>query len=367
MKRALVLSLICVLGLGIAGTAQTLSGYWDTMVNIDPTGPTISIDSDIYVAYTVGAWTFFSLTEIEDAAWVTQEFGVTGVLGLFTDLTTSFSFDPVAVEFLSWTSSAEMRLGGVTFGFDFHLTPHQTYGMTSGLDISVAGKMGDVDINIELGLGSGDGCDFDFRDFLAEATVPFCCDLSITGGFYLSCENGFEYMSFATTFGGYKVEVQFDLVDGKTVEFAKLPTTPEGFTGCARIIMEDTDAVGYWIDCEIGNVHVTLEHFEGEGALVTARGAYLYGYQVLPKYINDGYFEAYRIRTRDSGCCEGAGDFIYNLIILFADGATLFDVGAIDAFFSIGLAPQFALQMGLFIDVAGSAFTEWSIGFKVTW
>lgn len=357
MKRALVLSLICVLGLGIAGTAQSLTGYWDTMVNIDPTVPTISIDSEIYVEYTVGAWSFFSLTEIVDAAWTTQEFGVTGVLGLFTDMSTSFGFDPVAIAFLGWESSAEMRLGGVTFTFDFEMTADPF----TFLELGVEGTMGDVVIDIELLLGSGLGCDFDFNSFLAAATVPFCCDLSITGSFYLTCEAGFEYMTFATSFGGWAVEVQFDLVDGKSVSFSRLPAAATGFTGCARIVMEGAAAVGYWIDCEIGNVQVTLEHFEGTGAITG------WGYQVLPAYLADGYFEAYRIRTRDSGCCEGAGDFIYNLIILFADGATLFDVGAIDAFFQIGLAPQFALQMGLFIDVATSAFTEWSIGFYVSW
>ena len=356
MKRALVFSLICVLGLGIAGVAQSLTGYWDTMVNIDPTGPTISIDSDIYVEYTVGAWSFFSLTEIVDAVWTTQEFGVTGVLGLFTDLTTSFGFDPIGVAFLGWESMAEMRLGGVTFTFDFELTADPFTFLTLGIE----GTMGDVDIALTLDLGSGLGCDFDFNSFLAEATVPFCCDLSITGSFYLTCDEGFEYMCFATKFGGYTVEVCFDLVDGKTVTFTKDPTTPAGFTGCARIVMEDSAAVGYWIDCEIGNVHVTLEHFEGTGSLSG------WGYQLLPTYFPD-YFEAYRIMTRDTGCCEGAGDFIYELIILFADGATLFDVGAIDAEFSIGLAPQFALQMGLFIDVAAGAFTEWSIGFYVSW
>ncbi len=36
MKKALVLSLAVVLGLGVASFAQTLSGSWDTTIGIQP-------------------------------------------------------------------------------------------------------------------------------------------------------------------------------------------------------------------------------------------------------------------------------------------------------------------------------------------
>ena len=57
MKRALVISLICVLGLAFSGLAATLSGSWDTDVTIDPQqtnfNDAISIDSILTVAYSV--------------------------------------------------------------------------------------------------------------------------------------------------------------------------------------------------------------------------------------------------------------------------------------------------------------------------
>jgi len=45
----------------------------------------------------------------------------------------------------------------------------------------------------------------------------------------------------------------------------------------------------------------------------------------------------------------------------------LFDIALIDANMTLQVASQFTFNMGLMIDVDGGAFTQWTLGFEVTW
>ncbi|MCK5245349.1 hypothetical protein KAR02_00510, partial [Candidatus Bipolaricaulota bacterium] len=77
MKRALVFSLICVLGVAFTGFAASLSGSWDTDVTIDPQQTNFSVaiglTSVLTVAYTIGDWTFTSVTDLDDGGWTDQD------------------------------------------------------------------------------------------------------------------------------------------------------------------------------------------------------------------------------------------------------------------------------------------------------
>ena len=123
MKRALVLSLVCVLGLGIAGLAQTLTGSWDTDVKIDPTkvsfADAISLTSKLTVNYKIGDWTFGSVTTLTDEGWQDQDFSATGVLGAF-QITSALDLNPDAT-FGDWTTTVGVSIAGVTFGATFKL------------------------------------------------------------------------------------------------------------------------------------------------------------------------------------------------------------------------------------------------------
>jgi hypothetical protein len=129
MKRALVLSLIFAVGLGFAGFAQTLSGTWDTDIILDLTATAwpagVAINSEITVDYTVGDWTFGSVTTIDDTGWLDQTFSAGGVLGAFS-LTSALDLDPAGL-FDEWVTTAAVSIAGVSFGAEFTLDGLDAY------------------------------------------------------------------------------------------------------------------------------------------------------------------------------------------------------------------------------------------------
>ena len=66
MKKALVLSLALVFGLGVASFAQTLSGSWETNIGIIPSPVALTIDSELIVTYAVSGWSFTSITTVNE-------------------------------------------------------------------------------------------------------------------------------------------------------------------------------------------------------------------------------------------------------------------------------------------------------------
>ena len=96
MKRALVLSLAVVLGLGIAAFGQ-ITGYWSSTFAIDPQPFTItSMSSTFKVDYALSGWTFGSVTKFDLNGYSSQAFKVAGSLGAFT-LESNMSFAPAVV------------------------------------------------------------------------------------------------------------------------------------------------------------------------------------------------------------------------------------------------------------------------------
>jgi len=173
MKRALVLSLICVLGLAVTGFAATLNGYWDTDVSIDPQqtnfNDAISLTSELEVVYTVGDWTFTSDTTLSQYGWVWQDFYVSGVLGAFS-IASELYFDPNVPAFEYWQVNADVAIAGVSFGAEFDLWQND-----ADLWLTASGMAGDISIDVELVLGYWTACDFDFSWVIIEIGFPFCC------------------------------------------------------------------------------------------------------------------------------------------------------------------------------------------------
>jgi hypothetical protein len=79
----------------------------------------------------------------------------------------------------------------------------------------------------------------------------------------------------------------------------------------------------------------------------------------------DPYWEWYTIETNDDACC---GPFGFDLSFYFLEGgARLFDIALIDANMELQIASQFLFNMGLEINVETGAFSQWTVGFVVTW
>ena len=96
MKKALVLSLAVVIGLGAVAFGQ-FTGFWSTTIGIDPQPLSfISMASTLNVAYTVSGWTFTSVSKFDLNGWASQDFKVAGALGAFT-LLSNMSFAPGVV------------------------------------------------------------------------------------------------------------------------------------------------------------------------------------------------------------------------------------------------------------------------------
>jgi hypothetical protein len=377
MKRALVISLICVLGLAFSGLAATLSGSWDTDVTIDPQqtnfNDAIGIVSVLTVAYTVGDWTFTSVTDLNEGGWTDQDFSVAGVLGAFS-LTSALDFVPAAATFGSWNTTAAVAIAGVSFSVDFTLADEDVELVLAG-----SGVAGDVTVGIEVTFGgiardvygviipggNNGVCDLDWAGVTIDIGFPFCCaDIALEVVF--DC-TGFSSATFTT--GGIAipnlpwVTIDAELVYTMTEKTLELsPNFDFGAIVCfdlyfdvattGNITLGDISIEGIGLTCDIGAVSFTGLSFWGTGD----KPGNLYG---------TSYWEVYTIETNDDACC---GPFGFDLSFYFLNGgARLFDIALIDANMSLQVAAQFLFNMGLEINVETGAFSQWTVGFLVTW
>lgn len=391
MKRALVFSLILVVGLGVAGFAQTLSGEWFTKITVDLTGTVfpdaITVLSTLDIDYTVGDWTFGSYTKLTNGGWNDQDFSFAGVLGAFA-ISGGVWFDPddLVDVFEKLGVDTEVSIAGVSFGFYFDLVPGG-----SDLLITVDGVAGDVTIGVELLLGDEDGCDFDFNELLVYIDFPFCC-ATVYSEVLFTCDEGFEYVEFCVE--DITIQNLPWLTLGACIEFTEqtktftlTPSIDLGLIGCdfdlyyrldtAGGIMDVLNIEGILFDglqiaCEIGGVQFTGITYFGPGIYkygYLGWGYYLpgilYGMENTIDPMTTDYFEAYQIATTDDGCC---GPFSFDVTVFFdEDSGELFDVAYLVAAMELQVATQFTFSMGIDTDVdAGDVNNVW-FGFLVEW
>jgi hypothetical protein len=351
--------------LAFSGLAATLSGSWDTDVTIDP-GQTnfndaIGLTSVLTVAYTVGDWTFTSITKLNEAGWTDQDFNVAGVLGAFS-ITSALDFVPATAEFGSWKTTASVAIAGVSFGGTFTLAGNDVTLVLTG-----SGVAGDVSVGASITFGgdNNDICDLNWAGVTIDIGFPFCCadiDLEVKfdcTGFVSAC---FSVVGIAVPNMPYMTlgaDLCFTMTE-KTLVLS--PDFDFGAVACfdlyfdvdttGNITIQDISIVGIGLSCDIGAVTFTGVSYWGTG---TKPGA-LKGTE---------YWEAYTIETNDDACC---GPFGFDLTFYFLDGGlALFDVAEIDANMTLQVAAQFAFNMGLNVDVNVGAFTLWTVGFLVTW
>lgn len=371
MKKVLVLGLIVILGLAFGAMAATLSGSWDTDVTIDPQqtnfNDALSIDSVLTVAYSVGDWTFTSITKLDETGWVDQDFAVAGMLGALT-MTSSLGFDPVVPAFDMWNTTVSVAIAGVSFGADFTL---EDYDVT--LILTGAGVAGDVILGVEVTFGGDDNdiCDLNWVDLEISLGFPFCCTI-LEAAVSFDCD-GFESIVF-TAESVVIPNLPYLTLDA-TLEFTTqtktLTLSPSfnfGATACfdlyidlgstggvspgAALTLDSITIEGVGITCDIGAVTFTALSFWGGGT----KPGLLAG---------TPYWEVYAVGSNEDACC---GPFGFDLAVYFLDaGSMLFDVALIDADLTLQIAAQFTFNMGLEMNVETGAFTEWLIGFLVTW
>jgi hypothetical protein len=341
--------------------ATTLTGIWDTDVTIDPQGVwpgALTLTSDITVVYTVGDWAFTSVTSLTELGWVDQTFDAAGVLGAFS-LSSALDLNPAGL-FDSWITTGAVSIAGVTFGMEFEID-----GTDAFLTLSGSGVAGDVTVGAEVTFGDAviPGCDLPWTGVTIDVGFPFCCaDIALVLDF--DCTG---FLSACFSVGGIAIpnipwltldaEVCFTL-DEKTVTLT--PGFAFGDIVCFDIDLDFTYSGGEMEPLNIGDIVIS-----GIGLTCDIGAVTFSGYTDFLAVGTEDYFEWYSIETNDDACC---GPFAFDLTFYFLDGGImLFDVALIEANMELQIASQFLFNMGLSIDVEAGAFTEWIIGFQVTW
>jgi len=373
MKKALVLGLAMIFGLGLFASAQSLTGTWygEATITGFPSPISVSFTSKLTVNYTVGGWTFTSYSVLGSGGWSDQTFSASGALGAFS-FSSLVDFDPSPPGFDKWNVTAGLSLGGMTLGLDWTLTgPGGTH---PGLAVILtgSGSTGIVDITIAVGFGdpATPACDLDWQDVKITAGFPFCC-ADVASTLYFTCD-GFEYATFAVTgialpnFPWLTLDatLKFEL-QTKTLTLSPkfnfgadvcfdlyYDVAKSGGVGPATVLtLGDITFSGIGLTCEIGGVSFTGISYWGTGT----KPGILKG---------TDYWEAYKIATTDTGCC---GPFTFDLTVFFDDThVNLFDIDEFDANMTLQVSDQFKFGMGFVYDVTGG-LTKWLINFTVTW
>ena len=384
MKRALVLTFVLILGLGIAASAQ-IKGQWCTDVVINPQSATFtSFASTLSVDYTVGGWTFNSKSTFALTGWTGQVFTVNGTLGAFT-LGSVLVFNPAAATFTSWTTTGSVSIAGVTFDGTWLLLP-----TGAGFTIGASGASGPLTAAVVIGFNLDEDGALVLPSFCVcwnyvEFTFhfPFCCieDLMMEVSF---SQVGFEDVEFTVVgipvpgidwltldaFLRFGVGTDPDAAaEGENANYDKtLTLTPQvsfpagcftlyshiaysgGTTGEGDLLINGLYIDGIALSCTIGGVKFTDVSIlsPAYNSKVDASGL---------------YWEKFCIESAADSCCGGA--FTFKVCMYFSmTSAQLFDLGKTSIALSYGIGSNFTVKSSL--TVLSTGVTAWGVGFCVT-
>jgi len=364
MRRAFMLGAVIAMGLALAASAQALTGHWRIDLDLDPQTPSFvdafGYSTELLVKYSVGDWTFSSLSKLDEFGWNDQDFSAIGVIGGFT-ISSALSFDPEVPEFVKWTTTTTVDLAGVTFSGTFEL-----YDEDAFLTLRARGTTGLVDINTTIRFGDDDDpvgeCDLDFSSFQIGVEFPFCCT-DVDATLYFTCD-GFDKILFSTR--GISILnlpwVTFDVTIEFTEQSKTLTLTPNfefsaacvelyvGVETSGNLTFDALHIDGLMLECDIGNVEFTAISFWGD--FVSKPG------------ILGSYWEMYKIEADEDACC---GPFDFEASVFFHENSVhLFDVGKFAFEMSIDFTPSMEFSMA--VDyIVGVGVDLMEFGFLVTW
>lgn len=368
MKWALALSLVCVFGLALAGFAATLSGTWDTSIYLDPQetnfNDAIHLESAITVVYTVGDWSFTSVTGLNSDGWTGQDFSVAGVLGAFT-IASDLDFEPTVPAFVEWDVNIGVSIAGVSFDVGFNLEDED-----ARLQVDVFGVAGDVTVDVTVTFGGDDNnvCDLNWDGIVIELGFPFCC-ADIEAVIMFSCY-GFDGAVFSA--GEISIpnlpwlSIDATLYFSPTYKILVLtPSVEFGDIACFDLYISIDYSDGNMSPLNLHGINIDGISLTCDIGAVTFTGATTFVFPLFGPEGDQEYFEYYQISTNDDACC---GPFGFDLVFYFdPHGIRLFDIALIDANMTLQVASQFTFNMGLTMDVHSGAFDHWTLGFEVTW
>jgi hypothetical protein len=150
LKKALVLAIVMVLGLGTLAFAGPLSGAWESEICFgvlsygeDALFGLTGLTSTLTIDYSVCGWEFESVSGIDFDGWTTQTFTAGGALGAFT-FDSEVEFAPAAALFTLWDSSVGVSIAGVNINSRYVLIEDSwsLTGYSSGWVFNISGEAG---------------------------------------------------------------------------------------------------------------------------------------------------------------------------------------------------------------------------------
>jgi hypothetical protein len=261
LKKALVLAIVMVLGLGAVAFAGPFSGSWDTTLSFGIADPFafVGFASNLSLTYSVCGWDFSSVSAFDVTGFVDQYFTAAGSLGAFT-FGSYLNFDPSTPAFEMWLSGAKVSIAGVDlYGF-FDLED-----TGCGWLFGASGSAGDCTMAAEAYFNLTDslmgyGYDFDyvvgnFADFAYAYDAIHGCTSNTT----TVADNAFSLQtdSCCMCWSGIDAKVTFPFACVEKVTFKASFTCDDGF----KYFKAELD------DIELGVAWLTIDDFDITWAL----------------------------------------------------------------------------------------------------
>jgi len=300
LKKALVVAMLMVLGLGVwAAAASPFTGSWTTTIGIDVSAASFTdfftkFDSSLAVDYTIGGWVFGSKSTFKLTGFSSQSFTATGVLGAFS-FSSTMAFSPMQVTkwsypavqtdsikcddwkatpatygpaFLTWDATGSVSIAGVSIEGLFFLDQSNTsvtkedylfladWTQTDSVTAASAANGSGFRLTIS---GSAGGMTFTSRTYfnLYEYTnallnaiygLPACPTIGMSGVYEINsegCDVGFnrEYITVeGFSFGCATIDLALDI-------------SCSGF-GSLTALVQDVQ-IGNWLDLDFSIAFTT--------------------------------------------------------------------------------------------------------------
>jgi len=427
LKKALVVAMVMVLGLGVLAFAGPLSGSWSSSITFDP-DPTLivkSFSSVVQVDYIAGGWTFGSTAIFNLDAFDNLYFSAEGVLGAFS-FKSMLDFEPQTPSFNSWINAGSVSIAGLNLYGVFMVDNVGTADIPligTGMLLGGSGSAGDVTITAQAQFNMVDyayyfwayGYDWAISKFAYESCgtwykpgFPFyvqteSCTLSWSGlDIYVdipfTCFTAMAYVSFSCTngFEGFGAEIyDIDLglgwvtlseIDIDFTVTSKAVSTFFGltlgdvlcFTPYLSLDGIGTEIQGITLNALLlsysfnGVTFKAGEIFDNVWASSLGGAPHTYGFTssgtlsyTADCIYNSAYDEYFAVEIDGDSCCGGGfGVSIFNWFDT-GDSSQIFDWMETTASLEIGLGSNTTFSTGLSLD--GGGLNTLTLRFEFTW
>ena len=265
----------------------------------------------------------------------------------------------VSVSANAWTTTARLATAGVTLNGSF---TKATGGSNCSLTITgPSDKTLGTSATIYFNLVDPD-CSFCFDRVQGTFAFDFGCVKDITATWKIN-QSGFDSVSFSVS--DIDVGIPYITFDGK-LSFSLLSKT-----------LSITPQLNLGTDTCF-KVYASLE--PGPGGATEITGLSIYGLEVSYDWdgvsfeslsyldglhhVKDTYWERFTIKSTGDSCC--GGNLVFETSTYFQDiHTTLFDWAETDIGISIGLGSGATISTSIIVDTTG--FSEWKLGWKISW